>query len=241
MCKYLPPTEMSLNAHQVKKFIDQYGKAILKPIDLSRGRGICVIEKNENSYKVTDYRDKNPNVCELADTQALKNFLSKNQDFFSKYLVQKYLPLARINHSLFDIRVVMHKTKEKDWECSGIECRVSNGKSHLTNISKGGYALSLDDALGKAFPTNCSYEEICRQIHELCVLFCRQMDRTGNHFAEWGMDIAIDVHKNLWLIEANVFPSFKGFKSMDYETYLSIRYKPFLYALSLTEFGDENE
>ncbi|MDR3644638.1 MAG: YheC/YheD family protein, partial [Clostridia bacterium] len=61
---------------------------------------------------------------------------------------------------------------------------------------------------------------------------------TGEHFAEFGMDIAVDRQKKLWLIEANVFPSFKGFKKTDRETYLSIRYQPLLYALSLTEFGE---
>jgi glutathione synthase/RimK-type ligase-like ATP-grasp enzyme len=64
------------------------------------------------------------------------------------------------------------------------------------------------------------------------------MDASGEHFAEFGIDIAIDTNKNLWLIEANVFPSFKGFKKMDRDTYLSIRYMPILYALSLTQFGE---
>jgi D-alanine-D-alanine ligase-like ATP-grasp enzyme len=63
------------------------------------------------------------------------------------------------------------------------------------------------------------------------------MERFG-HFAEFGIDLAIDKDKNLWLIEANVFPSFKGFKTMDLQTYLGIRYTPFLYALSLTQFGE---
>jgi hypothetical protein len=62
------------------------------------------------------------------------------------------------------------------------------------------------------------------------------MDKMGEHFAEFGMDVAFDINKNLWLIEANVFPSFKGFKVMDYNNYLNIRYTPLIYAVSLTEF-----
>jgi hypothetical protein len=61
----------------------------------------------------------------------------------------------------------------------------------------------------------------------------------GHHFAEFGLDIAVDESKDIWLIEANVFPSFKGFKTTDRNTYLAIRYKPLLYALSLTEFGSD--
>ena len=104
----------------------------------------------------------------------------------------------------------------------------------MTNISRGGYALPLADGLKQAFPMG--YTGLRERMEELCQEFCRCLDRSGEHFAELGLDLAFDTEKKLWLIEANVFPSFKGFKRMDPETYLSIRY-PMLYACSLTEFG----
>jgi len=234
--KYIPPTELSLNFDQVRKFIDRHSKVIFKPIDLSRGRGICVIEKNDTIYKITDYRYRYPIVTVLYDNESLEKFFSINQNLFNKYIIQKYLSLARIGNSLFDIRVVMQKRRDKTWGCTGIECRVSNSSSHLTNISRGGYALSLNEALRRAFTGD--NETILQQINELSSKFCLYMDASGEHFAEFGIDIAIDTDKNLWLIEANVFPSFKGFKKMDRDTYLSIRYTPILYALSLTQFGE---
>ncbi len=231
--KYLPPTELSLDFDQVREFINRHLNVILKPIDLSRGRGICVIEKAGPQYKISDYRREIPIVSEFCDDEALKNFFADNQNLFSKYLIQKYLPLAKIGNSPFDIRVVMQKQPDKAWGCTGIECRVSND-GHLTNISRGGYALSLGEALRQAFTTD--YELLEQQIHELCNNFCLCMDTGGEHYAEFGLDIAVDNARNLWLIEANVFPSFKGFKKMDPQIYLSIRYTPLLYALSLTQF-----
>lgn len=233
--KYLPPTELSLNFDQVRKFIDCHQKAILKPIDLSRGRGICIIERIDSVYKITDYRYRYPIVLEFYDIESLENFFAINRNLFNKYLIQKYLALAKIGDSLFDIRVVMQKQKDKIWGCTGIECRVSND-SHLTNISRGGYALSLDEALHHAFSTD--YQQLSQQVNQFCQKFCSYMDSLGEHFAEFGMDIAFDTDKNLWLIEANVFPSFKGFKIMDWNIYFSIRYTPLLYALSLTPFGE---
>ncbi|MDF2686060.1 MAG: hypothetical protein K0S55_1241 [Clostridia bacterium] len=234
--RYLPPTELSLWFDQVKRFIDQYTKVILKPIDLSRGRGLCIIEKVNSACKVFDYRYRQPIISMLSDNEALENFFSENQSFFNKYLIQKYLPLARIGNSIFDIRVVMQKQKDKGWECSGIECRVSKENFSITNISRGGHALTLDEALQQSFIKD--YELIPQQIDDFCQRFCSYMDTMEKNYAEFGIDIAIDINKNLWLIEANVFPSFKGFKLLDSKIYNKIRYTPLLYALSLTQVGE---
>ncbi len=233
--KHLPPTEYSLEFDQIKEFINCHNKVILKPIHLSRGRGICVIEKIDSKYKVIDFRPKRPTVYELYNDRLLENFFDVYQDLFEEYLVQKHIPLSKIGNSPFDVRVVMQKGPDRDWGCTGIECRVSNN-GYLTNISKGGYALPLGDALQRAFVGD--KELLSRQIVELSQKICLYLENSGEHFAEFGLDIGIDTDRKLWLIEVNVFPSFKGFKKMDLDNYLSIRYTPMLYAASLTHFGE---
>jgi glutathione synthase/RimK-type ligase-like ATP-grasp enzyme len=236
--QYLPPTEYSYEFNQIRQFVDCHQKAILKPVDLSRGRGICIIEKMNQKYKIVDFRGKQPSVYEPYNKELLENFFSVYGDFFHNYLIQKYIPLAQIGNSPFDIRVVMQKGPDQEWGCTGIECRVSNN-GYLTNISQGGYALPLNEALQQAFSTD--YALLPERLHQLCWKLCSYMDTAGEHFAEFGLDIAIDTEQKLWIIEANVFPSFKGFKKMDMETYLSIRYTPLLYATSLTPFGRVEE
>ena len=166
----------------------------------------------------------------------------------NKYLVQQYLELATVDGSCFDVRVVMQKDSNKVWGCTGIECRVAKKNTLITNISRGGYALPLSTALKKAFPDHPNHKLLMKQLDDFCKKFCNHMDKMGEHFAEFGMDVAFEKNTNLWLIEANVFPSFKGFKVMDYNNYLNIRYMPLIYAVSLTEFyesvslkGDKDE
>lgn len=237
--KQLPATELVQNFEHIRKFMISHPKSILKPVDLSRGRGICVIERIDNFYKVSDYRYKSPVISQLNDKESFEKFFSLNENLFKNYIIQQYLPLARIGNSLFDVRVVMQKNNQNEWQNTGIECRVSND-CHLTNISRGGYALTLEEALHQSFKED--YEYIPQQVNEFCQKFCRYMDESGEHYAELGIDIAVDTSKNIWLIEANVFPSFKGFKKIDWQTYLAIRYTSMLYALSLTRFGsDQNE
>lgn len=235
--EFLPPTERLTGFEQLTKFIDCHSRVILKPVDLSRGRGICIVEKNDKAYKIIDYRYKQPIISVLGNNEALEGFYYINQNLFNNYIIQKYIPLAKLKNSLFDIRIVMQKTKDKRWACSGIECRISGENSHITNISRGGYALPLEEALRQAF--NTDYELLPQRIQDFCQKFCIYMDTMGKHFSEFGIDLAVDVDKNIWLIEANVFPSFKGFKTMDRETYLQIRHAPLEYALSLTPFGEQ--
>ena len=243
---FLPQTERCENFPHLCRFLERFPRAILKPVDLSRGRGICVIEsgsgKNDGepagTYRITDYRPRRPSVSLFSDKAALAAFFDANPDLFRGYLVQRYLDLARIGPSPFDIRVVMQKRPGSVWACSGIECRESAGGSHLTNISRGGSALTLEEALRASFG---AAQEECEAMREkviaFCEEFCRKMDRFGGHFAEFGVDIALDTARGIWLIEANVFPSFKGFRRTDPRTYRRIRYTPLLYALSLTAFG----
>lgn len=236
LSNYLIPTELSVNESVIKNFLKEYKKVILKPIDLSRGRGICVIEEKQRGYKVLDYRNTEYIEKYLDDDESLEIFLKSNRSFFQKYLVQKHLELAMIDGSCFDVRVVMQKDRNKVWICTGIECRVAKKDSLITNISRGGYALPLSVALTKAFPDESNQKLLMQQLDNLCKKFCNHMDQMGEHFAEFGLDVAVDINKNLWLIEANVLPSFKGFKRMDYNNYLNIRYTPLIYAVSLTEF-----
>jgi glutathione synthase/RimK-type ligase-like ATP-grasp enzyme len=236
--KHVPSTEITASYSQIKSFIDTHKVAILKPVDLSRGRGICIIEKLSSGYKLNDYRSKDPQEISISDDKSLEKFFSTNQSFFDKYIIQKHISLAKINDSRFDIRVVMQKNEKFIWQCTGIECRVGGSNVLVTNISRGGYALTLEEALKLSFPSEPNHKMIIQQIDDLSKKLCHYLESMDKHFAELGMDIAIDIYKKLWIIEVNVFPSFKGFKKIDYDTYLAIRHTPLLYANALTEFGD---
>lgn len=236
LSSHLPATALSDNYQQVKEFIDEYNGVILKPIGLSRGRGICIINKKGGAYKIDDYRDKNPKKLAIKSETGLEKFFNENSMFFRNYLIQELIPLAKVDQSLFDIRIVMQKDENRNWVNSGIECRVAGKKNLVTNISRGGYALTIDETLKGAFHEGDN-EELKDELNDLCIRICKRFDDMGYHFAEFGIDIGIDVNKKLWIIETNVFPSFKGFKAMDHETYLKIRYTPILYAAALAGFS----
>jgi len=233
--RHLPLTKIS-NEENVIFMLEGFEKVIFKPIDLSRGRGILIAEREGDKVKIYDYRKKEDSILKI-EKNVFMNFLKENKLLSDKYLVQQYIKLKKYKDCFFDIRIVMQKGENKAWDCSGIECRVAKINTMVTNISKGATAHSIDSVYKSLF--NDRAEEEKRNLIDFCKNLCSYLDTMGEIFGEFGIDIALDEEDNFWVIEVNVFPSFKGFKQMDYLTYLNIRYNPLLYAKSLTEFeGD---
>ncbi len=114
----------------------------------------------------------------------------------------------------------------------------------LTKIweyERGGKALSVNRTLLLAFGPGIPAASIKKQVVEISSNICRCMDKTGELFAEFGLDIAVDKYGHLWFIEANVRPSFKGFKLMDYKNYLYICSRPIIYAVQLAGFESDGD
>jgi glutathione synthase/RimK-type ligase-like ATP-grasp enzyme len=236
--QYLPETQKLTSVEFFHNFIKKYEKIILKPAGLSRGRGICFVHRIGDSFCIYDYRDSNLARFyilkdKMIDEYLISNFIGKN------YIIQPQLVLSSINGAPFDIRIVMGKNEDKSWHCRGIECRLASPKETITNISKGGQALSINNAIKLAFGPSVDSNKIKEELVSLAEEFCRIMDTSGEHFAEFGLDFGIDLQQHFWFIESNVRPVFRGFKRMDYDNYLHIRHMPLLYAASLAGFGME--
>jgi len=234
---HLPETAL-LTVDSLLKFMDKYSKVILKPNKLSRGRGISVLTSVGNGTVVVhDYRkysDFRIPVSQIADYLREGKYLERD------YIIQPHLDLARIDGSPWDIRVVMQKNRWHRWELSGVECRLAGAGKLITNISNGGRALALDEAVKLAFGNEADPVRIFDDIAAISMEFCRMMDRTGFHFAEFGLDIAIDNKLRYWFLEANVRPTFKGFKTLDDRIYRRICYEPVFYSASVAGFTWED-
>ncbi|WP_342432067.1 YheC/YheD family protein [Neobacillus sp. FSL H8-0543] len=247
---HIPSTHLLKKMDDLIEFIQDREKIILKPVSLSRGRGIFTLEKNqkqEEGYILYDHQNEFLLRHLIPDAKGLEEMLKKLNILNKQYLYQTYIPLLKINNRPLDVRVVMQKSDIKSWKCSGIECRVAGENEVLTNIARGGEAMTLEEVIiGSGI--NQSYDKIYESIINLCQKFCYLVDIKDEHYAEFGLDIGLDQEGYPWIIEANIFPSFKGFKKMDYEMYLKIRSQPLFYAVHLqgfsvseSEVGSSNE
>ncbi|MBS4194936.1 YheC/YheD family endospore coat-associated protein [Lederbergia citri] len=239
--KHLPTTHLLKDKNDILKLIDFVKvkqKIIIKPVHLSRGRGIYILEYENNNLERFILSDFSKSIRVrhfFNEAKSLEELLNRLDVVSPNYLYQTFIPLIKVEDRPFDVRVVMQKYDPQNWRCSGIECRVAGENQDLTNIARGGKAMTLEEVIqesGKDF----SYTKIQKNIVELCRRFCQLMDKKEGHFAEFGLDIALDEEGFPWILEANIYPSFKGFKAMDYNMYLKIRYQPLFYAVCLQGF-----
>lgn len=230
---FLPETERLLSVDSLRFMLKKHKKVILKPVDLSRGRGISLLEKDEGKIKVHDHGSDIPYYIEENN---LKILLENGKYLKSDYIIQQYIKLAKISNAPWDIRIMMQKDPHHHWKCSGIECRVGGTNRVVTNISNGGKAMAIKEALSESFITKVETEKIESEIIQISHQFCEIMDQTGYLFAEFGIDLALDQNLNYWFIEANVLPTFNGFKSLDMEIYKKLCENPVLFACSIAGF-----
>jgi glutathione synthase/RimK-type ligase-like ATP-grasp enzyme len=239
---FLPETRRLTNKEIFNAYLDQYERTIIKPVGLSRGRGIYVFRKlSENRWLVLDYNKGGAVIEESEVTRdGLEDLLEENKILEKNYLIQPYLNLAKINGNPWDIRVVMQKDTSMQWRCNGIECRVAGSGDLVTNISRGGRALSISAAVNLSFGPTTVPTKMKNEIIAIAKELCKTLDQENEQFAELGIDIAMDDEQRYWIIEANVRPTYNGFKEhMNYRNYLHLCSAPIFYAATLAGFQKE--
>ncbi len=234
--QYLPETHKLENHKQVLNLLDEKSRIILKPSDLSRGRGIYIFKKRtSDSILAIDHNEGGKHEF-IIPNWAIEDYLNQEKLLSKNYIIQPYLDLAKIEKNPWDIRVVMQKNYHTGWQCSGIECRVAGMNQFVTNISRGGMALPLTKAVEESFGPTVYSKLLKEKVINTAKDFCEIMDETGEHFAEFGLDLAFDVNQKLWFIEANIRPTFNGFKKMDMANYYYICQNPIRYAAAVDGF-----
>src|SRR5690606_31056114 len=98
---HLPDTHLLNSVDQLIDFIHLKQKIILKPVSLSRGRGIFIIEKNkeeQEGFILYDYRKKYRVRHIISDSIALHEMLESLDILKQDYLYQTHIALLKVNN-----------------------------------------------------------------------------------------------------------------------------------------------
>lgn len=127
------------------------------------------------------------------------------------YLIQKGIDLLRYQDRPFDLRVLAQKNPSGAWETTGMLGRVAAPQKIVTNYHNGGSIVSVNTLL-KSHMNPSETLSTVNQLKSLGVQIAGQLETTYPGIKEIGLDIAMDQHMDMWLLEVNTLPSIVIFK-----------------------------
>jgi glutathione synthase/RimK-type ligase-like ATP-grasp enzyme len=202
----LPRTALFRQPALLMRWLNQRGKAILKPEFGSHGKGLLLITKHTSTeYTVHGRSMRNQRFTqEFTDLFSLMQWVTGFIGVRS-YLIQDYLPLQTRSGEAYDIRVLVQKGRDGDWGLTGMAARLGEPESITTNLHGGGQGASVLALLEQQF-NPAQAQAFIQKISTLCCYIPPLLEQHFGRLAELGIDIGIDQAGLVWIIEVNSKP-----------------------------------
>lgn len=207
---HLPVTSAGISG--LKEMMESYPDLILKPSRGSVGIGVMRLTRSSARRWNWSYSPRGSrrwftlSVNQDAIPSALRIRLTS-----VPYLIQERIPLAEINGRPFDLRVTVQRGWGGEWQVTGMFAKLAAPGGFVSNIARGGEALSPAFALEKAFPGEAA-ARIRMSVLSLSLAIARELEQSLPGLADIGLDIGITDKGHLYFIECNGRDQRYGFK-----------------------------
>ncbi|KAB2954200.1 YheC/YheD family protein [Heliorestis acidaminivorans] len=181
-----------------RQLLNLWDKAYLKPVLGTKGEGIIRISHNGKNGKIyiEEARKSRGNWASGRKAIIFLQSLTKNK----KYIIQKAIEPLRWNDKIFDLRVLVQRGGEGNWQITGMAARqASNGIT--CNLHTGASAISLDSLWDDKVITITQEE-----IEKLSLKIAQRLTAHYPSLGELGLDFLVDQDNKLWFLEANARP-----------------------------------
>ncbi len=198
---YLAPSEKVEDIASIYRYLNEYGKVVVKPLHGRRGMGVLCMEKKRNKYLLNKHTEKYK-----FNKKQFRQFVQKVVE--NDYMIQPYIECRTKEGNPYDFRVHVQRNGQGEWGITKIYPRIGAKESILSNISRGGTTYIIEEFLNYEF--NNESEHI---FNILCQLALDLADHVNNFYSfkldELGIDLAIDNNKKICVHEVNAGPQTK--------------------------------
>ncbi|PZE19506.1 YheC/YheD family protein [Paenibacillus xerothermodurans] len=206
--RYVPKTDW-LRASSLKKMLRLYPTVYIKPDIGRKGDGVVRVKKLSSSTCEISYKDKTIRCSSQHLVKHLRHILDRNK----RYLVQQGIQLATYHGRPFDLRVVLHRPRNR-WHLTWASAKVAPRKnSVVTNVAKGAKDMSMNKAW-KGLDQPLSRLKVMTTLIDVSYQIA-QILGSRFPFKILGLDMAIDKKGRIWFIEANTQPDPSNFAELD--------------------------
>lgn len=203
--KHMLPETHYLNQQTLKSMTHKYPMVYLKPTNGSLGSGIIRLTRKDKKW-IIQSAEQNGTSTHTAQSYSELRHVLRNKIKRHTYLIQQGLQLVRFQNRALDFRILVQKNKQGEWAVTSSIARVAGDQQIVSNLAKGGTLRRVKEILAEL--GNLPNKPSSAQIRNLAVLIAKSFeDQVEGHFAELGIDLALDQNGRLWLIEINSKPS----------------------------------
>lgn len=205
--KYLQPvTEIWGDQATLTHFLDRFNALYLKPVSGKAGKGIMQIKQEANSYLLTFVTGRGRELKRFR-TRFSRILYEKVNRLTNgeRYLIQQGVSLAQYNGHPFDLRTLVQKDSEGEWDVTGLGIRLAGKQGVTTHVPRGGSIGKPENIFPRVFGSEA--KQLYNRALELAVAAARAIERQSGHaLGELSLDLGIDRNHRFWLFEANAKP-----------------------------------
>ena len=202
--KHMLPETHRFHRNRLRKMLSQYPILYLKPTNGSLGKGI--IRLIRRPYQIF-YQSSTANGTVTLTFRSVRECIKTIADRIGRqsYLIQRGLHLATFGGRQLDFRVLAQKNNLGIWSITSMVARIANNHHIVSNLASGGTIRRASEVINEL---NIPGKPTIRQLKQTALTITQTFEKlTKGHFAELGIDLALDKNGKIWLIELNSKPS----------------------------------
>lgn len=207
---HLPESYTYKSKVQLRSMLERHGSVFLKPNLGSLGKGIVRIRKGgDGTY-----------LCHAAgSTGAIREIRYPNQVRMMEgvalrvkgrpYLLQEGLDLISVGGCPLDFRALVQRDDTGEWKVTSIVGRIAARHTFVSNLARGGRLSTVPDAIAQSNLAAALRGEVKGKLDRAALALAKGLEQqlTDAHFAEFGIDLAVDTRGRVMLLEVNSKPS----------------------------------
>lgn len=205
---YLPPTMLYRRFDDLRRELMVRKTVFLKPIHGTGGRNILRIERKAPGVYAVRGRMKDRRIIPERRVNLLQlraMVIAKKPA--NRFIIQQAIDLQLKNGSVHDYRMLVQKNGKGAWEVTGCAGRVGPAGSVTSNLHGGGRAVPMMKLLTHWFKSARLARKTAEEIYAFGLLMGETLESIFGRMCEFGLDIAVDQNRNIWLLEVNSKPS----------------------------------
>ena len=210
----LPDTILGKSYLDLRNMLERYPAVLTKPDKGTWGSGISRIWRGgDNLFCLRTSSDEEWSGLSIEQAFTRASEFARG----GKLVIQQALNLLPIGQSLSDLRLMMGKDKNNQWQVLQWYIRTGRPGSFVTNWHQGGNYVDVIPGLLSAGVQPEVASQLFAQAKRAAVHVAVALEKChAGHMVELGLDFAFDIDQRLWLLEANGWPD-KGHVEHDHD------------------------